>query len=280
MRMRDGLAREGEIKFCAAGFVISEIQRPPLVILPQAIADGAAGLPHEQRRHARVVAVADAHAVFRQKRAESGERMGDVVDVLIEIEVILLDVGDDGDGRVELEEARVELAGLHDEGIVPADAGAAADIIELAADVNGRVKAGIQHRLGDHRGGGGFAVRAADVDGVAIALHELPQQRGALHLRNPQFLGAHALGVALRDGGGIDDDIRAVHVLCALADEDMDARLLERVGRIGTGGIGTRHAHTELDQHSGQTAHRAAADADQVRAPARIILDMRHKAPP
>ena len=123
-------------------------------------------------------------------------------------------------------------------------------------------------------------MRAADVDGVAIALHELPQQRGALHLRNPQFLGAHALGVALRDGGGIDDDIRAVHVLCALADEDMNARLLERVGRIGTGGIGTRHAHAELDQHSGQTAHRAAADADQVRAPARIILDMRHKAPP
>ena len=32
MRMRDGLAREGEIKFCAAGFVIPEIQRPPLVI--------------------------------------------------------------------------------------------------------------------------------------------------------------------------------------------------------------------------------------------------------
>ena len=206
--------------------------------------------------------------------------MGDIVEILIEIEMIFLDVGDDGDGRMEVQEAGVKLTGFHDEGVMPAHARAAADIIQLAADMHGGIKPGIDHDFGDHGSGGGFAVRAADVDGVAIAFHELPQQRCALHLGDAQLLGAHAFGVVLRDGSGIDDEIRAIHIFRALADEHVNARLLQRVGRIGAGGVRTRDAHAELDQHAGQTAHRAAADADHVRAFARIIFDMRHKAPP
>ena len=278
--MRKGLAFKAEVKRRAARVVIREVQRPPLIALAETVADRAAGLLGQQRRDARVVAVADACAAFGQQGAELGEGVGDIVDILIEIEVILFDVGDDGDGRVEVQKAGVELARFHDEGIVAADARAAADIIQLAADMHGGVKPRVQQHLGDHRCGGGFAVRAADVDGVAVALHQLPEQRGALHLGDAQFLGAHAFGVVFGDGGGIDDDVRAVHILRALADEHVNARLLQRVGHIGAGGIRTRDAHAELDQHAGQAAHRAAADADHVRAFARIIFDMRHKAPP
>ncbi len=115
------------------------------------------------------------------------EGVGDIVEILIEIEMIFLDVGDDGDSRMEVQEAGVKLTGFHDEGVMPAHARAAADIIQLAADMHGGIKPGIDHDFGDHGSGGGFAVRAADVDGVAIALHELPQQRCALHLGMPSF---------------------------------------------------------------------------------------------
>lgn len=128
--------------------------------------------------------------------------------------------------------------------------------------MHGGIKPGIDHDFGDHGSGGGFAVRAADVDGMAIALHELPQQRCALHLGDAQLLGAHAFGVVLRDGGGIDDEIRAIHIFRALADEHVNARLLQRVGSYRSRAESepvTRNA--ELEQHAGQTAHRAAADA-------------------
>ena len=280
MDMRHGLAFKAEVKFRAAGFVINEVQRTPLVRVAHAVGHRAAMLLFQKLCDAGIVAVADADAVFRQKRRETGEGVRDVVNVLVEVEVILFDVGHDGNRRVELKETRVEFARFHNECVMSADAGASADIIELSADVNGRVKARVEQHFGNHGRRCRLAVRAADVDGVAIALHQLTQQCCAFHLGNAQLGGAGAFGVIRRDGGGIDDNVRAVHILGTLTDVNMNARLLQRVGHIGTGGIRTGHANTELDEHAGKPAHGAAADADHVCAFARIIFDMRHSAPP
>ena len=103
--------------------------------------------------------------------------------------------------------------------------------------MHGRVKARVEQHFGNHGRRGRLAVRAADVDGVAIALHQLTQQRCALHLGNAQLGGAGAFGVIRRDGGRVDDDIRAVHILGTLTDENVNSGFFQCVGHIGTGGI-------------------------------------------
>ena len=276
LHMGHALALEREIEACAPGLAVNEVRRPPLVGLAHAVGDGLHLHARKRGQNARIVAVAHAHAIFRQEREEAVKRVADVVQVLVEIEVILLDVGDDRDGGVELQEARVELACLHDERLMAAHARAAADVIELAADVHRGIEPGVQKRLRDHRGGGRLAVRAADVDGVRVALHQLAQQRGALHLRDAQARGFGALGVLRADGGGVDDQVRAVNVFGAVTDVHGDALVLEHLCRIGSGGVGAGDGDAGLLQHAGQAAHGAAADADHVRALAFVIPDMRH----
>ena len=177
---------------------------------------------------------------------------------------------------MELQEARVEFAGLHDEGLMAAHARAAADVIELAADMHGRIESGVQQHFGDHRGGGRLAVRAADVDGVVVALHQLAQQCGALHLRNAQSRSLGALGVFCADGGGVDDKIRAVDVLSLVTDVNLDALIVQRTGHIGACGVGAGNGQSGLFEHAGKAAHGAAADADHMRPLALEILNMRH----
>ena len=202
--------------------------------------------------------------------------MADVVKVLVEVKVILLDIGDHGDGGVELQKAGVELARFHDERLMTAHARAAADVVKLAADVHRGVKPGVQQHLGDHRGGGRLAVRAADVDGMVVALHQLAEQRRALHLRNAEPCGLGALGVVRADGGGIDDQVRAVHIFGMMADVHLDPLTFQHLCHIGSGAVGAGDGDPGLLQHPGQTAHGAAADADHVRPLALKIPDMRH----
>ena len=237
MDVRHRLALKAEIEFRTAGFVVNEVQRTPLVCAAHAVGHRAAMLLFQKLCDAGIVAVADADAVFRQKRRKAGEGVRDVVDVLVEIEVILLDVGHNGNRRVKLKETRVEFTRFHNECVMSADAGASADIIELSADMHGRVKARVEQHFGNHGRRCRLAVRAADVDGVAIALHQLTQQRCALHLGNAQLGSVGAFGVIRRDGGRVDDDIRAVYVFGTLTDENVNSGFFQRVGHIGTGGI-------------------------------------------
>ena len=101
-------------------------------------------------------------------------------------------------------------------------------------------------------------------------------ERGTLHLRDAQARGLGALGVLRADGGGVDDQVRAVNVFGAVADVHGDALILEHLRRIGSGGIGAGDDDAGLFEHAGQAAHGAAADADHVRALAFVIPDMRH----
>ena len=80
-------------------------------------------------------------------------------------------------------------------------------------------------------------MRAADGDGALAALHQLPDEVAALHLRYAQPRGLGALGVVRRDGGGIDDQLRAAHVLRPVADEHFDATRFQRLGLVRAGAV-------------------------------------------
>ena len=122
----------------------------------------------------------------------------------------------------------MELARLRYEDLLRAQPRAAADIVVIAADVNGGIHAAIDEDFREHRCGGGFAVRAGNADGLVVALHQLPQQRRALHLRNAQPRGFLPLRVFGRDGRRKDDQVRAAYVFGPVADFYVDAALAHR----------------------------------------------------
>jgi len=76
------------------------------------------------------------------------------VNVLVTVEVVLLDVGNDRHARAEVMEAAVELARLGNECLALARAAAAAELWDGTADHEARVCAALEQRVRRHRGGG------------------------------------------------------------------------------------------------------------------------------
>src|SRR5207302_1708956 len=82
--------------------------------------------------------------------------------VLVVLEVVAVDAGDHGDLRVGLEKRAEGLVGLGDQDVARAEAGARTDVVQVAADDEGRLEAGAVQDTGDHRRRRGLAVRAGD----------------------------------------------------------------------------------------------------------------------
>ena len=95
----------------------------------------------------------------------------------------------------------------------------------------------------------------AAIGGGRLALHQLTQQRGALHLRNAQTGGLSALRVLCADGGGIDDKIRTMDVLGVVTDVYLNALIVQRTGHIGACGVGAGDGQPGLFEHAGVAAH-------------------------
>ena len=64
-----------------------------------------------------IVAAGDDQSVRRDQPGEVAEALDDLVDVLVAIEMIFFDVGDDGDLGMQVVEAAVEFARLGDEDV-------------------------------------------------------------------------------------------------------------------------------------------------------------------
>ena len=213
-----------------------------------------------------IVAPGHAPAVLRQQIRKLAEGGLNVVDVPVVVQVILVDVGDHGHCGLEVQKALPELASLAEEVVAVALAGAAADEIQLAADVNRGIGAGGEEALGQHGCCRGLAVGAADADGEAVARHQLADQVAALDLGNAQARSFRTFDIFGGDRGGVDDHVRAVHVLRLVADVNLDALLREVVGLVGAGLIRAADDVTLLLEQARQTGHRAAANADKVDA--------------
>ena len=256
-------------------FVVGQVLGPEHVVGAEAVGHGVALRVQANAPRAGIVAPGDAPAVLGHDGDVLREGFLDVVDVAVVVEMVLVDVQHDGHGGPELEEALPVLAGLHDEVPAVAGAGGAADEVQLPADVDGGVGPGGQERLGQHGGGGGLAVGAADADGEAVAGHQIADQVAALDLGNVKPGGLGALRVVRGDGGGVDHDVRAVDVLCGVADVDCDALLLEMVRLVGFRAVGARDLVAQLLQIARQARHGRSADADEVGVPALIVKDVR-----
>ena len=121
------------------------------------------------------------------------EGLLDVGHVAVEIHVLAVEVGDDGEDGRELEEGAVALVGLGDEvrGELPRRAlEPRASTRPPTTTVGSRPPAA--RTEGDHRGGGGFAVHAGDSDAVFEA-HQLGQHLGSLNDGNLAGVGLEGL---------------------------------------------------------------------------------------
>ncbi|MPM98495.1 hypothetical protein SDC9_145683 [bioreactor metagenome] len=174
-----------------------------------------------------------------------------------------LDVGHHTDpGRV-LQERAVRLIRLDHEraargpepGALPRREGGADDVAAAGPDPD-------QH-VGDHRGGGGLAVRPADGDARA-AQHQRGERRTAVPHPQPAVAGLGQLGVVLPDGGGDDHGAGVAELAGVVADVGPHAVAAQHreIGRVGPVRAGDRQP--EVGVEGGDAGHPGPADRDEV----------------
>ena len=131
-------------------------------------------------------------------------------------------------------------------------------------------KVGILAALGEDRrrqaGGRGLAVRAGHRDGVAEA-HQLAEHLGARHHRDaPRQRRQPLRGCPADTALEITTTSASPTFVGRVADHDARAQLRQPLGhRVGLE-VAALHLVAEIQQHFGDAAHAAAADADEVDA--------------
>ncbi len=192
-------------------------------VLAEAVAHGRAADLRQDLAHHLVVAAQHGEPVERQVVQELDEALLQLLEVAaVRAEVVVVDVGDDRDHRLQVQERRVALVGLGDQVAARAELGVAASALQQPADHECRVEAALGEHGGDEARGRRLAVGAGDGDALAEA-HELAEHLGAAHHRDARGSGSFELGVVRRDGGGHDDDARARDLPRLVADEDPHA---------------------------------------------------------
>ena len=235
-------------------------------VVARAQAKGEIGQTPQGVGGVEVVAVGDDHALGGHQLGEIPEGGLDLIEILEEIQMVLLDVVDDGNGGGEVVEGVAVFAALGDDGVAAAHPVPGVEQGQIAADHDRRVLPGLHKDVGDHGGGGGLAMGAGDADRVLVLLHQHAPGLGPLEDGDAGGSGGGDLGVVVVGGGGPDDAGRAPDVLRPVADVDGDPGGPELVGGDGGIHVGAGDLHAALPKHQGQGTHGNAADAHQMNA--------------
>ena len=191
IRLPDLEARPGRLQANAPG---RQLRLRRLAVGHHPFLDPGQQAPHARIVHAGHDGPEEGHAV-----GEDREGVEDVGEVPIGVEVIRLDVGDDGDDRRQREKRAVVFVGLGHEIVALAQARVGAQDVDLAADDDGGVESGLRKDHPRQRRRGRLAVGAGDGHALLQA-HDLAEHlRPADHGDSPGG-GGRDLGVGLRDG--------------------------------------------------------------------------------
>lgn len=235
-------------------------------------APGAAGHFHQFR----VIAAHDDGTALSHPGEERGELGVNLLESLVVVQVIRLDVRDDGRRRGEVGEGLVGLVGLHHVGAAAPGMGVGAVGPHDAADEEGGIVAHGVQRAGEHGRGRRLPMGARHGQRVQIA-PEASEHLGAVHDGKVAPARLDELGVVLQDGRGDDHrhvavgDVRAV-----LADEHGDPRIAQLLGVAALLDVRARHGHALVVGDPGDAAHADAADPDKVK----LLLFAIHVASP
>ena len=248
-----------------AALVELDIVRGQLRARAQAVAAGAQRNGVEQLRHHRVVHAAHHQPARSQVLHEDAERLDHRVERAEVLEMVGLDVGDDGDLGTKLMEGAVVLVRFDHEEVAASALGVGADVLQHAADEDGRIEAGLFEDQRDHRRRRGLAVRAGHADG-ALASGDGAEDLLALPDGDAAARGLVDLGVLAAHGGGDHDGVDAVEVRRIVADEDGDAALGQPLGGAGGTEVAAGDAQAAVGENFSNATHSDSSDADEMNA--------------
>ena len=179
------------------------------------------------------------------------------------VEMLRIDVGDHGDGRVQLGERTVALVGLDNHPLAAAKAGIASPSGDDAAIDHRRIDAGAVQQGRHQRGGRRLAMCAGNGHRPAKP-HQLAKHFGAVHDWDEPLARGHDFGIVGLDRGRDHHDRGIGHILGGLAADDLDA-LVAKAAHIGVfRAVASLHLIAELEQDFGDAAHADAADAGEM----------------
>jgi hypothetical protein len=203
--------------------------------------------------------------VERDPVREVDERLLQRLDRAVVIEVLGIDVGDDRDGRRQVEERSIRLVRLDDDPLAPPELGIGAERVELSAHHRRRVQAGMIEDGGDEGSSGGLAVRPGDRHRI-LQPHQLGEHFGAAddgYAPGPrrERLGIHRPPHGARGHHHVHV---ASHVFGAVPDLDDPAELSEALGYLALLQVRAGHPIAEVQEELGDAAHPDASDPDEV----------------
>ena len=217
----------------------------------------------DHRLHFGMIETHHGEAVERHMLDEALERVAHALEGAVVVEMIGIDIGDDGDGCRQAQEGAVAFVGFHDHPFAGAEARIGAVGVDDAAIDDGGIEAARIQQGSDQSRRRRLAVGAGDSDAI-LQMHDLGQHLGAAHQR--QFPGARRIefGVAGFDGRGIDDDDRVAEIVRRMADDNGNALRAQTLHIGAVDRIGAAHAVAEIVHDLGDAAHADAADADEM----------------
>ena len=189
----------------------------------EAVGDHLLRHARQNLAHVGVVAAEHGDAVEGQPVQEVDESLFELAEVVVVgFHVVGVDVGDDRNHGREEEEGSVGLVSLGDQEIALPQARVGAGRVQAPADDEGRIEPALGETTRHQTRGGGFAVRAGNVD-AALQAHELTQHLGTRNHRNARGVCGRDLGVGLRHRRRGDHHVRALHQCGVVADGNLDA---------------------------------------------------------
>ena len=181
----------------------------------------------------------------------------------VRAEVIVVDIGDHRDQRLQVQERRIALIGLGHEISTGTESRIGPRTLQTTTDDEGRILATLGEYRRHEARGCGLAVRSGHGNGRAKS-HEFTEHLGARHHRNAALEGARHFGVVARDSRRDDHNICAIDIGGLVTKGDSCAELRQTLRHGVRLEVTALHAIAEIEQHFGNTTHATTTDTDEV----------------
>ena len=243
----------------------AQLNATHLGVRAQAVEQGAGRHPRQDPADLPIVHAQDRGAVERHAVGELHERLANLFDSGVVLEVLAVDVRHHRHRRRQAQEGAIALVRLGDQEAAKPQSSVRAERSQPPADHDRRIEAAARQDRRDERGGGGLAVSAADRDAV-LHTHQLGEHVRPCDHRHAGRAGRHHLGVVRVDRGREDDHLGPLHVGRCMPDEHASAEARDSLRGLGRLEVAARDLVAHGEQHLGDPRHAGAADSDQVNA--------------
>ena len=163
--------------------------------------------------------------------------------------------------RVQTHEAADVFAGFGYKYIAVSETNAAREEVYHAADVDGRVYAGVFCDTRQHRRDGCLAVAAGYADDLIVVCAYHTQELRAFYHHYVMLNGVCELGVCGFDSGSVDDERGVFGVGFVVTDFYVDSGVHESFCERGLFYVAAVYIISQIAEDLSQPAHRAAADS-------------------